>query len=439
MQVRKVIWTGNDLNKLLTLSNEELKKEYWWMSWEVLRRTRNKYREKARKVAQMEHEPNNPEISKLSELFKRSGIDVDSIAKINRVNVYQGYMKNDEGEFETVDLVSAQFVPKQDLEEFEPIAPAKITPTKKKPIKRESKLILASGDGQVDFRRIIDPVTDEQKLVPLHHEAAHRIIQQLNAQYRPDTTVNLGDFADMSSLSRFDPDSDHFHKTLGPSMRYIHDVYPQLVSDNPDAHHVEVDSNHAVRIKNQVLRNIPAIHDFVRPGEEYPMITYYYLANLGKLGIDFISGYGNAEFVYGEEYGPAVVFKHGSHSSSTPGATVRKEAAENPEVSIIRGHGHADEHISIANREGRRLFYHQLGSTCLNTGPVPGYHSSIDDHNQPVEYHNRRHTNTVAMIEDYGNGEYQVDIINIFKGMAYYRGQVYQGKEDDEQIRKTTK
>jgi hypothetical protein len=157
------------------------------------------------------------------------------------------------------------------------------------------------------------------------------------------------------------------------------------------------------------------------------MMTYYYLANLGKLGIDFISGYGGAEYIHGEEYGPAVIFKHGTHSSSTPGATVRKEAAENPEVSVVRGHGHADEHISTTDRQGRRHFYHQLGSTCLNNGPVPGYHSSVDDHNQPVQYHNKKHSNTISIIEDYKNGEYQIDIINIYNGVAYFRGQEFNG------------
>jgi len=314
--------------------------------------------------------------------------------------------------------------------EYEPVEPAKIRPTRARRAVRASRFILVHGDGQVDYRRIIDPVTDEMKLVPLHNVPMHQIIKQFNARFRPETTVNLGDFADMAALSRFASDSDHFHKTLGPSMRYIHDFYAQLVADNPDAHHVEVDSNHAVRPKRQILANVPAFHDFVRPGEDYPMMTYYYLANLGKLGIDFVSGYGAAQFVYGEDQGPPIVFKHGNHSSSNPGATVRKEAAENPEVNVVRGHGHSDEHVSITTRSGRRLFYHQIGSSCMNNGPVPGYHSAVDDHNRPVEYHNCRHQNTFAMIEDYGDGEYQVDIINVRDGRAYFRGEQFDGSQD---------
>ena len=64
-----------------------------------------------------ENIPKDSHLDKLSELFKRSGIDPDSIQQINRVNVYQGYMKNSDNEFETVDLVSAQYVPKPETTE----------------------------------------------------------------------------------------------------------------------------------------------------------------------------------------------------------------------------------------------------------------------------------------------------------------------------------
>lgn len=317
------------------------------------------------------------------------------------------------------------------LEEYEPIEPAKIRPTRAKRLQRASRFILVYGDGQVDYRRIIDPVTDEQKLVPLHDEAMHRVIQQFNARFRPETTVNLGDFADMSALSRFDADSDHFHKTLGPSLRYIHDFYAQLFADNPDAHHVELDSNHAVRPKKQVLKHIPALHDLVLPGDDYPLMTYYRLANLGRLGVDFISGYGNAEFVYGEDQGIPIVFKHGTHSSSSPGATVRKESQENPEVSVVRGHGHSHQEVRKTDRRGNQHFYVMLGSSCINNGPVPGYHSAVDDHNQPVSYHNPNHQNTFAMIEDFGNGHYNLDVLTVRDGKTYYRGEEYNGATTD--------
>jgi len=317
--------------------------------------------------------------------------------------------------------------PEQMPQGYEQAIAARITPTRRRQIKRISKFILVYGDGQVDYRRIIDPRTQEQTLVPLHNEAMHRIIQQVNAEWMPETTVNLGDFADFSAFSRFPADSDHFHKTLTPSMQYIHNFYAQLRADNPNAEHVEVDSNHAVRPKKKILNYMPELYDFYRPGEDYPMGTYYSLANLGRLGIKFISGYGQAEYIYGEQYGaPPIIFKHGNHSSSAPGATVRKEMAENPDVNIMRGHGHNDERIMRTTREGWQLFYHQLGSACLNNGPVPGYDSAVDDRNRPMDK-TTKHQNTFALIEDFQNGHYNVTTVNVIKGKAWLDKKEYDG------------
>jgi hypothetical protein len=395
---------------------------------------RRQYRKQLLKMESMPHNPENPELDQLEkvrELLESAGISPEQIGKIHKVSLWQGLRNNGE-ETEVVDLASVSFSPK-DVEElserYTPIEPAVINPTTKERPERSSKLILVYGDGQVDYRRRIDPVTDEMELIPLHDVAMHNVIKQLNSDLMPETTVNLGDFCDAAALSRFDPDSDHFHKTLGPSLRYIHDFYAQMRADNPEAEHVEVDSNHAARPKRAVLKNLPALYDFVIPGEDYPMLSYYRMANLGKVGLRFISGYGGAEFIYGEEYGNPIVFKHGNHSSSTLGATARKEAAENPTVNVVRGHGHGDEEVRQTTRDGRQLFYKMLGSSCLNNGPVPGYNSAIDDHNRPVEYHNRKHVNTLMIIEDFMNGHYTSTTVDVVNGKAYYEGREYDGNE----------
>lgn len=305
---------------------------------------------------------------------------------------------------------------------------ARITPTRRRRAERLAKLILVYGDGQVGYRRIINPRTQEQELMPLHNEAMHNVIKQLNADLQPETTVNLGDFADFPEFSRFDPDSDHFHKTLTASMQYVHNFYAQLTADNPDARHVEVDSNHAIRPRNKILRNMPEYYDFYRPGEDYPAGTYYSMANLGKLGIEFVSGYGAAEFVYGEEQGPPIVFKHGTFTSSTPGGTVRKELATNTEVNVVRGHGHRGEEVEHTTRDGWQLFYRQLGSSCLNRLSVPGYHSAISDFNRPVANH-QDHQNELLIIEDYGNGNYTRTTLNVMDGTTFYNGKEYNGNE----------
>ena len=418
-------WNGQDLVNLITLTVDELVVKYPNQSRANLER-RKQEKTKDQTVPRAD-------LTQFDKLLERSGMRPDEVESVTRMNMWQGFIKNADGEIEPVDQYAMQIKPKKSTssEVYEPVAPAIITPTKRKPIIRNDKLVLIYGDGQVGYRRRIDPVTDETEIIPTHNIAMHNIIKQINAEYMPETTVNLGDFADFPELSHFDPDSDHYHKTLGMSMRYIHDFYAQFVTDNPTAHHVEVDSNHAVRVRKQILSNIPALYDFVRPGgDEGAMLTYYYLANLGKLRIDFISGYGGAEFVYGSEYNASpVIFKHGNHSSSSAGSTVKKESSQNPDVHVIRGHGHNDEQIMVTRRNGNELIYKQFGSACINNGPTPGYASAIDDHNRPVQYHNQGHQNTFGVLYDHQDGTYDLDTIIVRDGKATYRGREYNGNE----------
>lgn len=427
---------------LFLMDLEQLKEKYGRPKTQnSLDNLRKYWRKRGVEIGKQMEEQNDRRFDKadlnaFERLLERSGLNPDDIETVARLNIWQASKKGEDGEWDTIDQYAMQIKPKdKTLEDFEPIEPARITPTRRKMAKRSFRLILAYGDGQVDYRRIIDPQTGEEELIPIHDIPAHNVIKKINAHFQPETTVNLGDFADMASLSRFDPSSDHFHKTLGPSMRYIHDFYAQMRADNPSAEHVEVDSNHAIRIKKQVLKNMPAMHDFVRPGEAepYPMMTYYYLANLGKLGIKFVSGYGAAAYVYGRESGNPILFKHGNHATSSLGATVRKEAQQNPNVNVVRGHGHRSEMvrstIDMPSGERRQLFYAQLGSTCLNNGMVEGYHSAIDDFNRPVDT-NVGHQTTIAMIEDYG-GRYNFNEVEIVDGKAFYQGVEFDGNEED--------
>lgn len=309
------------------------------------------------------------------------------------------------------------------LEEvFEPAQPAKIRPTKRKREQRLGRSILVFGDSQIGYMRF------EDELVPTHSEEALSVIQQLNADLMPDEIVNLSDMVDLAELGRFDPKTDAYHRTLSHSFQRAHDFYAQLRADNPDAKITEVDSNHNARTQKAMMKRYPEWYQFILPGEDYPMMSYYRLANLAPLDINWIPGYGSAEYVYGEENPVPIVFKHGVHSSSSPGATVRKEAQQNPTVSVVRGHGHSYERITQTDRNGNYHDYIQLGTTCQTTGNVPSYHQGVDDFGRPI--HNQENwQNNAMLIKDYGNGIYQYDEISILRGIAIYQERVYDGND----------
>lgn len=314
-----------------------------------------------------------------------------------------------------------------DEQTFPPATPARITPSRRKPQVRDHKLLAVFSDAQIDYRRLEDGSLD-----PIHDERAIRVSQLLCAALQPDYIINLGDTVDLAALSRFKPDSNHFQRTLGPSFQRVHNMYAQFRADNPNARILEVDSNHNTRLKDFMLKNAPDLYGVKRPGDpedEYPMFTYPYFTNLTHVGVEWISGYGAAEFVYGEEYdAPPIVFKHGQMVASQA-STAARESKVNPETHIIRGHGHRAEMHTRTNRAGQYLVSMQIGALCRTTGEVPSYHSAVDDRGNVVQYQEDWQQN-ILIIRDYQDGNYEFEPIFIREGLAFHNGVLYNGDEN---------
>lgn len=335
-----------------------------------------------------------------------------------------GFIKNNEGEIEyTIPLPHARGR-RIDAEQFAPAEPAKITPSKRKPLKREYKTLYVFSDAQIDYRRL-----EDGSLEPIHDERALLVGSMICKDIMPDEIINLGDTVDLAALSRFKPDSDHFYRTLGPSFQRIHDYYAQLRSDTPWAKIVEVDSNHNTRLKDFFMKNAPTLYGFRRPGDsdEYPMFTYPYMANLGHVGVEWVSGYGAAEYEYGHEYDtPTIIFKHGNSAVSN-GSTAAKESRENPYNHVVRGHSHRIESVYRTTRSGDYLGSFVVGASCRITGEVPSYHSAVDDKGEPVKFQENWQTG-VMVIKDY-EGIYDFQHITIHDGKAWYDGKEYDGNQ----------
>ena len=343
------------------------------------------------------------------------------------VNYHIGYIKNSDGEIEyTRPLPSVKnTAPKQKLENFiSQAAPIVIKATLAKPPERDYKLLFAFSDSQIDFRQIDD------ELVPIHDERCLMVARLICKHYRPDFIVNLGDTIDLAALSRFPADSNHFQHSLNPAFNRVHQMYAELRADNPQAEIHEVDSNHNTRLSKFILRQVPELYGITQAGIEstYPILTYPFFANLDAVGVTWHSGYGAAEYVYGEEYdAPPIVFKHGVTVVSN-GSTANKESKDNPETHIVRGHGHRIESHWRTNRKGEYISSHQLGCTCSIDGDVPSYHSAVDDNGKVVK-RKENWQQGVMMITDYQNGMYQFDHIPIIDGVAYYEGREFNGNK----------
>lgn len=421
----KAKWVGDDLWHLLNDNLSELIQRYPQYSEGTLKGKRNYWKRKLiLGEIQMPPKPESAqsENNDFGDVLRLHNLNPELAKEFTEQGFHVGFIRNKEGEIEyTIPLPHAKRG-KANLDDFSPAAPAKITPSRRKPIERDHKILYVFSDAQIDYRRL-----PSGEIEPIHDERALAVGRLICKDLQPDEIINLGDTVDLAALSRFSPDSDHFHRTLGPSFQRVHDYYAALRADSPWAKITEVDSNHNTRLKNFVLKYSPAMYGMKRAGEEdeYPVLSYPFLANIGKLGVGWVSGYGAAEYVYGLEYDtPPIIFKHGNSAVSN-GSTAAKESKENPTVHVVRGHTHRAETHYRTTRAGDFLAAIVVGASCRITGEVPGYHSAVDDHGYPVKFQENWQQG-VMVIEDY-NGEYVFNHIMIQDGVAHFRGKEYRG------------
>ena len=168
------------------------------------------------------------------------------------------------GEWETA--TNHGYAYDEEAEEWAAATPAKITPSRAKPVQRDHRVYFVYGDQQIDYREVIDHETQERQFIPLQDERAMRVARLICKDLQPEEIINLGDSVDFSNLSRYKKDSNHFDHTLGMSLQRMHDWWAELRADNPRAKMVEVSSNHEVRLRDWVLKHMPQMHNVWRAG-----------------------------------------------------------------------------------------------------------------------------------------------------------------------------
>lgn len=360
-------------------------------------------------------------IDRFAELLERSGIDPNDLERIDRMNVWQGFIKNSDEEIETVDLYGLQAKPHVNPEDIGlEVVPAKITPSRRKSVPKNHEDFFVFGDAQIDYRNI------NGEFIPIHDERAMRVARFICRDLEPDIIINLGDTVDLANLSRFPKDSNHFQGTLQRSFQRVHDYYAELRADHPNARIVEVDSNHNTRLGKFVLRQVPELYGLRQantPEGEYPILSYPHIVQLGHLAVEWVSGYGAAEFRPYDDIG----FIHGTNAVPR-GSTAAKTLRENPDTNIVQGHAHRMESFYRTNREGAYIGAFVVGALCRIDGIVPAYHSAIDDTGMPVK-RTENWQQGVMHIRKYGAGEYEFNHIPIRDGVAHYRGREYDGNE----------
>src|SRR5688572_9282453 len=140
------------------------------------------------------------QLKALYDLLEAKGIDLADLeqANVQRVKLYQGMSKDDEGEAHVTDMAAIQFSPAWESDPEWPVVqqakPCVIKPVttgsaRKSPKWRTPVTLPAC---QIGYRKFLDP----DGLDPFHDEAAMSVALKLVAHLQPDVIVNLGDFCD---------------------------------------------------------------------------------------------------------------------------------------------------------------------------------------------------------------------------------------------------
>jgi hypothetical protein len=361
-------------------------------------------------------------IGKLAALLDRQGISPEDIGKVARVNAWQGFYKNAEGDAVTQDMVGISFSPKfaegpdwPVIQQAKPTRPRKPTSTVERDTFGQGHNIhVILPDPQIGFRHHGDGT-----LEPFHDEAAMAVALAITKSIRPDHIVNLGDFLDLPEQSTKFRKEAAFARTTQMSLDRAHEFLAQQREAGHSSTVISLlEGNHDVRLKNYVIDNALAAFGLRQANmpESWPVMSVQNLLRLDELGVTYYEGYPQGIVWLNE----SLACIHGVNLK--PEKTLAEEDA-----SQIHGHTHSIYRKSRTRRSyaGRKtITVSSPGCLCRVDGGVPSTKSataqdgktvtSVEDWQQGI-----------AVVETFPDGTWSMEQVEINDGVAHYRGRTF--------------
>lgn len=328
---------------------------------------------------------------------------------------WQGFIKNDDGEPEIVDLHRKRFDVKFNAEPQWPV------PT------RVESLVLPKKESKKAPEASKSAVILPDLQIPFEDKEAVSVALQIVEDVKPDKIILLGDALDLSAWSKYVQRPEWATATQDAIIE-LHKLLAHLRKTNPTADIVVLAGNHELRMGNNLLMNAQAAYGLKRADdmEGWPVMSVPYLCAFDQLGVEYVDGYPANRHWINER----LQVRHGSISRS--GGSTAKAVSNDERVSTIFGHVHRIEtQYKTVNvyGGGRTNFAHTPGCLCRIDGHVPSTKGGIDQRtNQPVEnYENWQQGLSVVSYQD-GDAPFSLEqvYINTMSGYeAMYRGKTY--------------
>jgi hypothetical protein len=365
-------------------------------------------------------------MGKLADLLERSGINPDEIGKVERINVWQGFLKDENGEAQLVDMagivLSPEWAEGPQYPVVQPAAPTLVRPLKSSKTKTDTRVTVILPDPQIGYRRV------GEEMIPMHDERAMSIALQIVRDMKPDAIVNLGDFIDLPEWSSKFLVLPEFVLTTQPAIDRAHRfLAEQKAVVSEDTEIVLIAGNHDDRLGKAIARNAMAAMRLKRADvpNEFPVLSIPFLLRLDDLGVKYISGYpaGRHKITNGNDIITPLYAIHGEKLDVAKVATSERQ-------SFVQGHIHRFAmHSQTYEIDGTPKFVMAFSSGCLCRidGAVPSTKSATDDHGTPLTRWESWQQG-VAVVTENPDGYWTAEMVPIYNGTSVFRGKTYKAE-----------
>ena len=363
-------------------------------------------------------------LGKIADLLERNGIDVDDIGRVQKVNLWQGFHKDAEGEAQVVDLVGVSLSPSwQDGPQWPVVVPGpmyRLPAIGTKPVRPVGwSTCVVLPDIQFGYFR-----TSSSDLEPIHDERAISVALAIVKDSCPDLVVMVGDNLDAAELGKYRI-TPAFQRTTQASIDRCALFCAQIRSVAPEARIVWLAGNHEERLPNYLLDNAMAAFG-LRKGnapESWPVMSMPYLARMDEYAIEFVPGYPASQVWVNDRLRVIHGFKVASG-----GSTAHKYLGSE-KVSVIYGHVHRREYGARTreDRDGpKEIMAASPGCLARIDGAVPSTKGGVDLDGRPMPCVEDWQQGLAVVKYREGDGMFSYHNVAIHDGWALWNGKEYQ-------------
>ena len=363
-------------------------------------------------------------LGQIADLLDRNGIDVEDIGRIHKVNVWQGFYKDEDGEAHTVDMAGIQLSPTWETGPewpvVQPAAPCKVVHKRKAVADRSTRRTAILPDPQIGYR-----ILDDGTMIPMHDEQAIECTLELLSAIRPDAIVWLGDTMDLPEWSSKFIVLPEFVRTTQPTVDRTHRfLVESIAAAGPQCEEDLrlLEGNHDNRMANWIARNAMAALRLKRANapDSWPVLSVPHLLHLDELGITYVDGYPAGKTKIADRHGrqAALYAIHGEKLD------VAKQAKKE-RFSTVQGHAH---HVALHtetydDEDPLEVEAWSLGCLCRLDGAVPSTKGGTDSKGRYIP-RTESWQHAIGVLTE-TEDEWSLDPIRIRNGRALWEGKVY--------------